>query len=98
MTIPTGAMERLLKPYEAAKFLRLSLSWLAKRRPTGVFIRLGRSSIQRDRTSAVDEVSSGVVVEATIASPLQATFDECQTTYLPIHDRTSQYINRNQHN
>ena len=43
MTIPTGAMERLLKPYEAAKFLRLSLSWLAKRRPTGVFIRLGRS-------------------------------------------------------
>jgi predicted DNA-binding transcriptional regulator AlpA len=46
MTIPTGAMERLLKPYEAAKFLRLSLSWLAKRRPTGdgpPFIRLGRS-------------------------------------------------------
>jgi predicted DNA-binding transcriptional regulator AlpA len=46
MTIPNGAMERLLKPDEAAKFLRLSLSWLAKRRATGdgpPFIRLGRS-------------------------------------------------------
>jgi predicted DNA-binding transcriptional regulator AlpA len=50
MTIPTATigagMERLLKPNEAAEFLRLSLSWLAKSRMRGdgpPFIRAGRA-------------------------------------------------------
>jgi hypothetical protein len=40
-----SAMERLLKPSEAAEFLRLSLSWLAKSRMSGdgpPFFRIGR--------------------------------------------------------
>ena len=49
MTIPTakiGAIERLLTPKEAAEFLRVSLSWLAKARMRGdgpPFIKVGRS-------------------------------------------------------
>jgi hypothetical protein len=31
-----SAMEHLLKPSEAAEFLRLSLSWLAKSRMSGL--------------------------------------------------------------
>jgi excisionase family DNA binding protein len=49
MTIPTAkiaAVERLLTPKEAAEFLRVSLSWLAKARMRGdgpPFIKVGRS-------------------------------------------------------
>jgi predicted DNA-binding transcriptional regulator AlpA len=42
----TGPTDRLLKPHEAAEFLRLSLSWLAKTRMSREgppFIRIGRS-------------------------------------------------------
>jgi predicted DNA-binding transcriptional regulator AlpA len=40
------AAERLLKSSEAAEFLRVSLSWLAKRRASGdgpPFVRMGRA-------------------------------------------------------
>jgi predicted DNA-binding transcriptional regulator AlpA len=50
MTIPTtktgAGIERLLTPKEAAHFLRVSLSWLAKARMRGdgpLYIRVGRS-------------------------------------------------------
>jgi predicted DNA-binding transcriptional regulator AlpA len=50
MTIPTtktgAGIERLLTPKEAAHFLRVSLSWLAKARMRGdgpPYIRVGRS-------------------------------------------------------
>jgi excisionase family DNA binding protein len=50
MTISTtkiiAAIERLLTPKEAAEFLRVSLSWLAKARMRGdgpPFIKVGRS-------------------------------------------------------
>jgi predicted DNA-binding transcriptional regulator AlpA len=43
---PIAAIERLLTPKEAAHFLRVSLSWLAKARMRGdgpPYIRIGRS-------------------------------------------------------
>jgi predicted DNA-binding transcriptional regulator AlpA len=43
---PVAAIERLLTPKEAAHFLRVSLSWLAKARMRGdgpPYIRIGRS-------------------------------------------------------
>jgi len=50
MTVPTTktstGIERLLTPKEAAHFLRLSLSWLAKARMRGdgpPYVKLGRS-------------------------------------------------------
>jgi predicted DNA-binding transcriptional regulator AlpA len=50
MSIPIAkigaAIERLLKPKEAAEFLRVSLSWLAKARMRGdgpPFVKVGRS-------------------------------------------------------
>jgi predicted DNA-binding transcriptional regulator AlpA len=44
---PVAAIERLLTPKEAAHFLRVSLSWLAKARMRGdgpPYIRIGRST------------------------------------------------------
>jgi predicted DNA-binding transcriptional regulator AlpA len=43
---PVATIERLLTPKEAAHFLRVSLSWLAKARMRGdgpPYIRIGRS-------------------------------------------------------
>jgi predicted DNA-binding transcriptional regulator AlpA len=43
---PVAAIERLLTPNEAAHFLRVSVSWLAKARMRGdgpPYIRIGRS-------------------------------------------------------
>ena len=59
-TVKTGAMERLLTPEEAAQFLRVSLSWLAKARMSGegpAFIRVGRS-IRYSETALLQWVKS----------------------------------------